>query len=200
MTIIFLAKQAEQQSTLSLLKIVSFYPMIIVYYSWSMQHNLEVEKKERLMEVMESKEHLFGTKAAGVSGRNLSYQTVIKNTMRLQPIKFWAFTYIVAFLIYQFISPTFYLPFFVNIVNLILFPFSAMLMGKLANFFYPSFSFIRAILYPSYKTNPDSSNIFAAVFVLVVKLIIYIMIWHYTFIIGILGLIIAINDVKNLSK
>lgn len=146
------------------------------------------------MEALGNKDSLFGTKA--VSGTEK--QVVAKNALRLQPILFWVFTYVFAILVYQLISHS--LPLFVSVINIVLFPFAAILLGKLADLLRTPVPFLSALLYPSYKTHLNSSHFIFKAVITVIKLFIYIVLWQYAFIFGTVGLILAVIDVKNLSK
>jgi len=149
---------------------------------------------------IENKEQLFGTKAI-ISGEDTSsFSVLLKTFLKLQPIKFWVIAFIVSFLINHFFTFGLYLPYFFNKVNIFLFPFAVMLVGKISILGYPTIPMIRELLYPSYKVNLESSHLIITVITLLIKSIIYIIVWNYTFIIGVLGLIMALDDVKKLSK
>ncbi|HLR75539.1 MAG TPA: hypothetical protein VK077_09710 [Virgibacillus sp.] len=146
------------------------------------------------MEGVENKERLFGIKAVDARGKS----SLFKSFFRIQTWKFWLMTYAFAIVVFYIFNITYYD--FVFIVNVILFPFSAMFIGKVANFFKPSSQIVYGLLYPSHKKHLHSNNqLFNLVFILI-KIGVFIVIWRYSFIIGIIGLIIVMNDVKNLSK
>lgn len=146
--------------------------------------------------MMENKEQLFGTKARiAVGGTH-----VLKSFFNLQPVKFWIITYFVSFGIYQLFNEVFYLSTNILKINMIFFPFSVIIAGRIANISYLYVPWIYKLLYPSYKVSSNSSNLLKKLIVLVIKFYIYLFIWHFSFIIGTIGLIITMIDLQKLSK
>lgn len=149
------------------------------------------------METSNSKEQLFGLKASGTIKKRSS---AIKNFFRLQSWKFWLITYLFAFIIFYFSTITYNYEFIIHVANVFFFPFSVLLFGKVANFLKASSPMAYVLLYPSHKKHLNSvRRIYNLIFFLI-KVVIFIVVWHYSFIIGIIGLILTISDVKNLTK
>lgn len=147
------------------------------------------------MEALDGKKQLYGVSAVNAT-KNMPF-TVIKNFFTIQPWKFWFSTYIFAIILF-YITNQFHSIYY--ILNTLLFPFSCMLLGKIANFFNPSVRFIHAILYPGNTDYLRTSFLLTMLIIYVLKFFLYAIVWSYSFAIGIIGLIVTIIDVKNLSK
>ncbi|MDQ0300431.1 putative neutral ceramidase superfamily lipid hydrolase [Salibacterium salarium] len=144
---------------------------------------------------MENKEQLFGTKAVDSEFKFLS---VVKNFFTLQNVKFWLLTYLVSFIIFEFFSSHIIL---INSVNFILFPFTVIIVGTVANQFVLSISLVYRLMYPTYKHSlSNNQNKVMLIITNIIKFFIYIVLWRYTFILGIAGLIITINNARTLDK
>lgn len=151
------------------------------------------------LEKLENKDVLFGVSAV----RDNSASPIVsslKQFVRLQPLKFWMYSYVISIIVYFLLSKSLQAPVFFYYINVLLFPFSVMLVGKVANFFYFSAPWMHALLYPSFRTASGLSSSILKGIMLIIKIIIYVMVWNYTFFVGIIGLLVAMSDVKNFSK
>jgi len=145
--------------------------------------------------ILENKEQLFGTK---VVGSEFNYLSVVKKILALQHVKFWLLTYLVSFFIFQFFRSYII---FVDSINLILFPFAVIIVGIIANKFMLSIPVIYKLLYPTWKNNlSNHQNKVMFIITNIIKFVIYVIVWRYTFILGVVGLIITINNARTLAK
>lgn len=140
---------------------------------------------------MDKKEPLYGV-SAGAEGKLL---LIGKNTITLQPILFWVLSYVVSVVIFLFFKS--YIP-LLNILNVVLFPFAVMLIGDIAIKFTFSFPLLYGLLYPTYKDYVNSHNTFIRILIIVLKIGIYIVVWRYTFILGVIGLMIKISHTQKM--
>lgn len=139
------------------------------------------------------KEQLFGIKATDYTP-NLHVLSLLKQIFTLQSIKFWIVTYIISFIFYYFFKTNII---FIDIFNIILFPFSVILLGTIAISFRGQ---LYRLLYPSIRTIYVNQHFLIAIMIGILKLILYIAVWKYTFILGIVGFIIRINEAIKLLK
>ncbi len=143
---------------------------------------------------MEHHEQLFGTKAIRKKG---VFFVFLKRFLTLQTFTFWVFTYLVSIAIFYFFSMN--LP-FIDIMNLIFFPFSLILLGSIGNRFYFSVPFLHTILYPSLHKKHYPNNGLAKIILYIVKVILFYFVWFYSFFIGIIGLLLSIHHTRILVK
>lgn len=146
---------------------------------------------------MGNKEQLFGTKATGYIESDINFLSVVKRVFTLQNIKFWLIVYLVSLIIYQFFRLK---SGFISSINLILFPFSVILVGSLANQFILSMPQIYRLLYPTYRNLSNRQNMIVLVITNIIKFLIYVIVWNYTFIVGIVGLVVTMNNARKLTK
>lgn len=123
--------------------------------------------------------------------------SVLKNFCILQPIKFWVLSYVLSMIIESFFGSNSIL---IDSINLILFPFAVILIGTLANQFITSARFLYILLYPTYRNLTNSQSIMFLLVVNVLKLIFFIIVWKYTFVLGVIGLVLSIYNAKKMSR
>ena len=156
---------------------------------------------------MENKEQLFGVKALDYQPK-INALSVLKQILTLQSIKFWIFTYVIAFVFYYLFTTDFiklnkFIPFLATdmtwmyIINMILFPFSAILLGTLA---IKARGQVYRLLYPSIQITYVNQHFFVAIILGILTIILYIIVWRFSFVIGIIGIIITVNDALKLLK
>ncbi|MEK4566886.1 hypothetical protein MKX54_19590 [Alkalihalobacillus sp. FSL R5-0424] len=143
---------------------------------------------------MESTEQWFGTNSVHSKSTIFS---VLKNFVTLQPIKFWVLSYVLSMIIELFFGSNSIL---IDSVNLILFPFAVILIGTLANQFIMSARFFYILLYPTYRNLTNSQSIMFLLVVNVLKFIFFIIVWKYTFVLGVIGLVLSIYNAKKMSR
>lgn len=158
-----------------------------------------IDKNRKIIKegvILENKEQLFGTKAIDYRGSQFYLLSMVTRIFTLQNIKFWLLTYVVSVVIFQLFGWR-----RIDFINIILFPFSVILIGSIANLFVPSMPQLYRLLYPSsYKVLFLNLSKVWAVIMIIIKLIIYVIVWRYTFILGIVGLMITINNARKLIK
>lgn len=146
---------------------------------------------------MENKEQLFGTKAIEYTDSKFNFLSVVKRIFTLQNVKFWLITYLVSLIIYQFFN------FRVELLaafNFVLFPFAVIFIGSIANHFILSIPRIYRLLYPTYKNLSTFQNKVVLVITNIIKFFIYVIVWNYAFIVGIVGLVVTSNNARELTK
>lgn len=146
---------------------------------------------------MENKEQLFGTKAIEYTDSKFNFLSVVKRIFTLQNVKFWLITYLVSLIIYQFFN------FRVELLaafNFVLFPFAVIFIGSIANHFILSIPRIYRLLYPTYKNLSTFQNTVVLVITNIIKFFIYVIVWNYAFIVGIVGLVVTSNNARELTK
>ena len=147
---------------------------------------------------MEINRQLFGTKATEYIDSQFNFLSVVKRIFTLQNVKFWLLTYLVSLIIFQFFRS--YIP-LIDSINFVLFPFTVIVVGTIANQFILSMPLIYKLLYPTYKQNlSNHHNKIMLVITNIIKFIIYVIVWRYTFILGIIGMIVTINNARKLTK
>lgn len=140
---------------------------------------------------MEEQDSLYGI-SASARGNAL---TLGKKTLTLQSIKFWVLTYLFSVIVFQFLKS--YIP-LADYLNLILFPFSVMLVGDIAIRFINSFPLLYNLLYPTVKIKYGTQSTIKLLLISILKIVIYIIVWKYTFVLGIIGLIYKVNDTRKM--
>src|SRR5699024_9438072 len=139
---------------------------------------------------------LFGTQVAKSGRSQVNLFSMVKRALTLQDVQFWLICYVISFLMYQLFS--IHLA-HINIINLILFPFSVILIGNIVNQLFSGTPLLLQLFYPSYK-NLSNSNVLVYIILGFVKLWIYINVWRYSFIIGLVGLIFTLHYARKLIK
>ncbi|MFK3936807.1 hypothetical protein ACI2JA_04750 [Alkalihalobacillus sp. NPDC078783] len=143
---------------------------------------------------MERTEQWFGTKSVHSKSTIFS---VLKNFVTLQSIKFWVLAYVFSMIVDLFFGSNSIL---IDSVNLVLFPFAVILIGTVANQFIMSARFVYILLYPTYKNLTNSQSIMFILVVNVLKFIFFIIVWKYTFVLGVIGLILSIYNAQKMSR
>lgn len=146
---------------------------------------------------MENKELLFGTKAVDPYKQQNQFQLLVGKIFTMQSIKFWLLAYLYAVGCFYLFGTSFTV---LAIINTVLFPFSIILIGYVARLFMQAIPFIYRLLYPQYKPLFNFYNKLVAVLMIVIKVAIYVYVWQYSFVIGILGLVLVIIYANKLVK
>jgi hypothetical protein len=148
--------------------------------------------------LLENREKLFGTKATDYKGSDVKLSSILKKIFTIQPVKFWLITYSVSLIIQYFLGSNVLV---INIINTVLFPFSIILLGSMAISIGHSNSFLFRLLYPSaFKVLFVDSSKLAGVLMVIIKLILFYIVWRFTFILGIIGFLLTVSHARNLLK
>lgn len=164
------------------------------------------------MEGTKDKSDLFGVSTTNITNRKLDKFTFLKSLLRIQSFKFWLIAYLLSFIVYYFaeyhvevytehinltlmeFSP------FILLLNFILFPFSIILLGKIGSKMIQLPKFIYVLFFPTVKISKYINSPVLIFFLFVLKLVLFYLLWTYSYIVGIIGLILMLIDAKNLSK
>lgn len=142
---------------------------------------------------------LFGTLVQEDIRRKHSQFSFFKSFQRIQSVRFWLIAYLVSAFYYFFIFSNTGLPAMIGELNFIIFPFSVYIVGKITNRLRDYSNGIGIILHPSFQIQVYFNLLLAAIFYLL-KYFFYLVVWAYSYALGIIGIIFFIRDVKNLSK
>jgi len=140
---------------------------------------------------------LFGTKAVDPHQQQNHFLLVVGKVFTMQKVMFWLLAYVFAVGCFYLFGGSF-IP--LAIINTILFPFSVILIGYIARLFSQSAPFIFRLLYPNYKPLFNFYSKLVAVLLIIIKTIIYMFVWQYSFVVGILGLALMIFYANKLAK
>lgn len=148
---------------------------------------------------MESKEQLFGIKSTEYIDSELNFLSVMKNIFTSQNVMFWLLTYGISIILHQFFMPSGIIR-ITALTNVILFPFAVIFIGSIANRFIFSVPLIYGLTYPTYKNIINQENKLMLIIGVLVKCTIYIIVWRYAFILGIIGLVLTIKHARKFTK
>lgn len=140
---------------------------------------------------------MFGTEAIDPNKTQNQFFLLIHKIITMQSVKFWLFAYVFAVGCYYFVN----LPITVlAMVNTLLFPFAAILVGYFARLFMQYVPLLYRLLSPSYKPLFNFYSTFIAFVLIIIKLFIYSFIWYFSFVIGLFGLGLVIYYANKLVK
>lgn len=121
---------------------------------------------------------------------------------KTQSIKFWIYSYLFSYFVYWFNNTYYYRGslklFSLNGINLILFPFAIIVLGELSVQFFKKDTFLYNLFYPSIN-KISSFGILTMILFFILKLSLYRIVWSFSFIIGIVGVLLNIYYSKKIN-
>lgn len=148
-------------------------------------------------DLLENKELLFGTRAMDAGKQQNKFLLFMRKMFTMQRVTFWIITYAFAIGCFYLFGESFML---IAAVNTLLFPFAVILVGYFARLFSPSVPFIFRVLYPDYTYLYQAYSTLVFIVLMIVKTIIYMFLWGYSFALGLLGLVLTIFYASKLVK
>lgn len=115
-----------------------------------------------------------------------------------QGIYFWIISYVSSFIIYSLLDA--YSTTLLNILNLFLFPFALILFSQLQIYFTGSMNGLAQWLAPNFRVNKSFSSGIVTFLWYASKLIMYYFVWNFSFIIGVLGILITLINSGKINK
>lgn len=110
----------------------------------------------------------------------------IGDIFKNQGIPFWIISYVASFLIYNFLSSEIGI---LKIMNLLLFPFTLILFAQIQVFFTGSMNRLARWIAPDFRTYGAFSSGFGSILWYISKLFFYYCVWGFSYVLGIIGII-----------
>lgn len=154
----------------------------------------------------------YGVQTTELSDRKLEKFTFLKNLSRIQPLKFWIVAYILSFVVYILADALLqlYMQYIgvelikfnkaILLINTLFFPLTIILFSKIGSKMEKLSKALYVLVFPSAKVREHLKNPLFILIVFILKLILFYLLWLHSYIVGIIGLLLMLNDIKKLSK
>jgi len=148
-------------------------------------------KKDKIIKENEK----FGaeSKANDSGNKNNKIWMIFKS----QGIYFWIISYVSSFIIYSFLD-TYSTA--LNVFNLFLFPFALILFSQLQVYFTGSMNRFAKWLAPDFRINKSFGSGVVTFLWYASKLVMYYFVWNFSYILGVLGILIIVINGSKINK
>ena len=139
----------------------------------------------------------FGAGNGNSNTSDAKKQSSIVGIFKSQGVSFWIISYVASYVIYSFLSS--WVIFFKD-ANLILFPFTLILFSQLQMFLTGSMNGLARWIEPNFRTNGAFTSGLGRFLWYASKLLFYYIAWGFSFILGIIGIIMIFVTNKKVNR
>lgn len=141
-----------------------------------------------------SKPKSFG---AGIDAADEKKHSGIGEIFKNQGVAFWIISYVASFLIYSFLDKSYGA---IKTMNLLLFPFTLILFAQMQVFLTGSMNGLARWIAPDFKIRGVFTSGFKTIIWYISKLVLYYLVWGYSYFLGIIGIIMIFVTNRKINR